>query len=139
MVTTYSLLKYVHVTCVVLSGTGFVLRGVWMMQGSPMLAHRWVRALPHVVDTVLLASAIALALMIEQYPLAHAWLTAKVFGLIAYIVLGTIALKRGRTPGIRITAFCGALLVFAYIVAVATTKSALPYLSCSVLRPSRGA
>jgi len=128
LVTTYSFLKYMHVTCVVLSGTGFVLRGVWMMQGSPMLARRWVRVLPHVVDTVLLASAIALAVTIEQYPLAHGWLTAKVFGLIAYIVLGTIALKRGRTRGICVTAFCGALLAFAYIVAVAMTKSALPYL-----------
>ena len=58
--------------------------------------------------------------------LVHGWLTAKVFGLIAYIVLGTIALKRGRTPGIRTAAFCGALLVFAYIVAVAMSKSPVP-------------
>ena len=92
-----------------------------------MLARRWVRVLPHVVDTVLLASAIALAVMIRQYPLAHDWLTAKVFGLIAYIVLGTIALKRGRTRAVRITAFWSALLVFAYIVAVAITKSVVPY------------
>jgi len=123
---TYTLLKYLHVSCVVLSGAGFVLRGVWMLQGSPMLAHPWVRVAPHVLDTVLLISAIALAVMIDQYPLAHAWLTAKVFGLIAYIVLGTIALKRGRTPGIRFAAFCGALIVFFYIVAVAMTKSVVP-------------
>ncbi len=127
MVTTYAFLKYLHVSSVLLSGTGFVLRGAWMMRGSPMLARRWVRVAPHVLDTVLLASAIALALMLGQYPLVHGWLTAKVLGLIAYIVLGTIALKRGRTRGIRIAAFCGALLVFAYIVAVAITKSALPY------------
>ena len=127
MVTTYAYLKYLQVSSVVLSGTGFVLRGAWMMRGSPMLARRWVRVAPHVLDTVLLASAIALALMLGQYPLVHGWLTAKVLGLIAYIVLGTIALKRGRTRGIRIAAFCGALLVFAYIVAVAITKSALPY------------
>ena len=94
-----------------------------------MLARRWVGVAPHVVDTVLLASAIALAMMIGQYPLVHAWLTAKVVGLIAYIVLGTIALKRGRTREIRIAAFCAALLALTYIVAVALTKSALPYLS----------
>ncbi len=128
MVTTYAFLKYLHVSSVLLSGTGFVLRGVWMMRGSPMLARRWVRVAPHVLDTVLLASAIALAVMIGQYPLAHGWLTAKVLGLVAYIVLGTIALKRGRTRAVRVAAFCGALLVFAYIVAVAITKSALPYL-----------
>jgi uncharacterized membrane protein SirB2 len=110
----------------VLSGTGFVLRGAWMMQNSPMLARRWVHVMPHVVDTVLLASAIALAVMSEQYPLVHGWLTAKVIGLIAYIVLGAIALKHGHTPGIRIKACCGALLVYIYIVAVAMTKSVLP-------------
>ena len=127
MVTTYVFLKYVHVSSVMLSGTGFVLRGVWMMRGSPMLARRWVRVAPHVVDTVLLASAIALAVTIGQYPLANGWLTAKVLGLIAYIVLGTIALKRGRTLEYRIMAFCGALLVYAYVIAVAISKSALAY------------
>lgn len=127
MAATYTLLKYLHVSCVVLSGTGFVLRGVWMLQASPVLAHRWVRVAPHVVDTVLLASAIALAVMVGQYPLTHGWLTAKVVGLIAYIVLGTIALKRGRTLGIRLVAFCGAMVVLAYIVAVAMTKSVVPF------------
>lgn len=92
-----------------------------------MLARRWVRVVPHLVDTMLLVSAIALAVTIEQYPLAHGWLTAKVLGLMLYIVLGTIALKRGRTLRIRIAAFCGALLAFAYIVAAALTKSVVPY------------
>lgn len=128
MDTSYTLLKHLHVACVVLSGAGFVLRGVWMLRDSPVLARRWVRVSPHVLDTVLLASAIAVALTIEQYPLTHGWLTAKVLGLLAYIALGTIALKRGRTRRARMTAFCGALLAFAYIVAVAMTKSALPYL-----------
>lgn len=129
MPATYTLLHYLHVGSVALSGAGFLVRGIWVLQDSPVLARRWVRIAPHVVDTVLLASAIALALMLGQYPLVHGWLTAKVLGLIAYIVLGTIALRRGRTRAIRITAFCGALLVFAYIVAVATTKSVLPFFS----------
>jgi uncharacterized membrane protein SirB2 len=123
----YTVLKYLHVSCVVLSGAGFVLRGVWMLQRSPMLSRRWVGVAPHVVDTVLLASAITLAVASGQYPLVHGWLTAKVIGLIAYIVLGTIALKRGRTPGIRLVAFWSALVILAYIVAVALTKSAIPY------------
>lgn len=127
MASTYIALKYLHLSCVVLSGAGFVLRGLWMMRNSPMLARRWVRVLPHVVDTALLASAIALAVALGQYPLVDGWLTAKLAGLIAYIVLGSIALKRGRTPKTRIWAFCGALLVLAYIVAVALTKSVLPF------------
>lgn len=127
MPTTYILLKYLHVSCVALSGGGFVLRGAWMMRASPLLARRWVRITPHVLDTVLLASAIALSLLIGQYPLVDSWLTAKVLGLLAYMALGTIALRRGRTRAVRIAAFWGALLVFAYIVAVAMTKSVLPY------------
>ena len=127
MVASYPLLKYLHIACVVLSGAGFVLRGLWMMRSSPILGRRWVRVVPHVVDTVLLASAIALAATSGQYPFAQGWLTAKIIGLIAYIVLGTLALNRGRTRGIRLRAFCGALAVLAYIVAVALTKSVVPF------------
>ncbi len=127
MAASYILLKYLHIACVVLSGTGFVMRGAWMMRGSPTLARRWVRVLRHGVGTVLRASGVALAVMIGQHPVAQGWLAAKVLGLITYIVLGTIALKRGRTRGIRITAFCGALLVFGYVVAVAITKSVVPF------------
>jgi len=124
---TYPLLKSLHLAFVALSGTGFVLRGLCMLQGSAMPAHRWVRVLPHAVDTALLASAIALAVTTGQYPLTQGWLTAKVLGLVVYIILGTLALRRGRTPGIRITAFCGALAAFAYIVAVAITKQVVPH------------
>jgi uncharacterized membrane protein SirB2 len=124
---TYTLLKYLHISCVSLSGGGFMLRGIWMLQRSPLLARRWVRIAPHVVDTALLASAIALSVLIGQYPLQQSWLTAKVLGLVVYIVLGTVALRRGRTRGIRTAAFGGALLVFAYIVAAAVTRSAAPY------------
>jgi uncharacterized membrane protein SirB2 len=125
--TTYAFLKFLHVSCVALTGTGFALRGIWMLRNSPMLARRWVRVLPHVVDTALLASAIALAVATGQYPLAQSWLTAKVLGLLAYVILGAIALRRGRTLGIRITAFSGALAAFAYIVAVALTKLVVPF------------
>jgi uncharacterized membrane protein SirB2 len=114
-------LKYIHVACVVLSIAGFVVRGVWMMQRSARLDARWVRIAPHVVDTVLLVSALLLAFAIHQYPFVHGWLTAKVLGLVAYIVLGVIAL-RGR----RVGAFVAALAVYAYIVAVALTHSASP-------------
>jgi uncharacterized membrane protein SirB2 len=74
---------------------------------------------PHVVDTVLLASAIGLTIVVHQYPLVNSWLTAKVVGLIIYIGLGTVALKRGSTPAIRTGAFIAALIIFAGIVATA--------------------
>ena len=124
----YFALKHFHMTCAALSGALFLLRGVWMLRASPLLARRWVRIVPHVVDTLLLASAVALAVWSHQYPGAQPWLTAKVVALAGYIVLGTVALKRGRTKEVRLAAFLGALALFAYIVAVAVTKRPLPFI-----------
>ena len=122
----YVLARDLHLACVVLSLGGFAARGVLMLAGSPLLQARFVRIAPHVVDTLLLASAAWLAWALQQYPFVHGWLTAKLVGLIAYILLGTIALRRGRTRAVRATAFAGALLAAAYIVAVALTRQPLP-------------
>lgn len=119
----YWTLRHIHITAVTLSLSLFVLRGLWMLADSPRLRQRWVRVVPHVIDTVLLASAIALTLIIHQYPFVDAWLTAKVLGLLAYIGLGTVAIKRGRGKPVRVAAFVGALLVFGYIVGAALRHS----------------
>lgn len=120
----YLALKHLHVTCVVLSGMGFFLRGCWMLLESPRLQHHLTRRLPHLVDTLLLTSAIIMAILSQQYPFAQGWLTAKFLGLLAYILLGTYALKRGKTRTVRATCFFLALLSFAYIVSVALTRQA---------------
>ena len=73
--------------------------------------------------------ALALAFIIQQYPLVDAWLTAKFFGLLLFITLGSVALKHGRTKAIRIAAWLGAQVVFAYIVLVATNHNPLPFIS----------
>ena len=122
-------LKYLHVTCVVLSISGYLLRGVWMMRASPWLQKKWVRIAPHVIDTLLLGSAILLAIEIQQYPFVQGWLTAKVLALAAYIVVGAIGLKYGRTKKIRIAAWLGAVAIFAYIVLVALTRQVLPFVA----------
>lgn len=124
----YILIKHLHMTCAALSGGFFVVRGSWMLAGSAMLQRRWVKTVPHVVDSLLLISAIALAVISHQYPGPMPWLTAKVVALVAYILLGTVALKRGRTKGIRTAAFLAALATFGYIVAVAVTKNPLFFL-----------
>ena len=124
----FGLLKQLHLTTLAITLSLFVLRGIWMMRGSPMLQARWVRIVPHVNDSLLLASGISLAVLIQQYPLLHGWLTAKFFALIAYIVLGTLALKRGKTRRQRIAAWFAALLVFGYMVAVAMTHDPLPFM-----------
>ena len=115
----YYLIKFAHQLFAFASVTLFAVRGVWMLRDSPQLSRRWVRILPHVVDTLLLASAIALTLILHQYPLTHGWLSAKVLALLLYIGLGLIALRYGRSKRVRATAWIGALLVFVYIVSVA--------------------
>jgi len=141
----YSLLKQLHLTTIAVTLALFVLRGIWMMTAPARLQTRWGRILPHVNDTLLLASGISLAVLLQQYPFVHGWLTAKFFALVLYIVLGTCALKdadplraqarveshalkRGKTQGQRIAAWIAALLVFAYMVAVALTHNPLPFL-----------
>jgi uncharacterized membrane protein SirB2 len=122
----YLAVKQLHVACVLLSIAGFAARGLLMLAGSPLLQAKFVRIAPHVVDTLLLASAAWLAWMLHQYPFVHGWLTAKVLGLAAYIVLGVVALRRGRTKAVRAWAFAGALLAVAYVVAVALNKDPIP-------------
>jgi uncharacterized membrane protein SirB2 len=124
----YLAIKHLHLSCVILSGLGFLVRGRWMLQQSPVLQGRWVRILPHIVDSTLLGSAITLAYLSGQYPLANGWLTAKLLGLLAYIVLGAVALKRGKSVFVRRNCFVLAIVCYAYIVSVALTRQVLPFL-----------
>ena len=91
--TAYLLLKHLHVTCVVISITGFFLRGIWMLRDSPLLDRLWVRVVPHVNDTLLLVAAVGLSIVQQQYPFVHGWVTAKVLGLLGYIGFGLFALR----------------------------------------------
>jgi uncharacterized membrane protein SirB2 len=124
----YLIAKNLHVGSVILSLGGFAARGALMLIGSRLLDARFVRVAPHVVDTILLASALWLAWIIRQYPFVDGWLTAKVIGLVAYIVLGAIALRRGKTKGVRIAAFVAAAATAFYIVSVALTHDARGFL-----------
>ena len=123
--TTLWLLK-LHYLTVTLSLVGFIIRGVWMMRESPLLQARLVKILPHVNDALLIFSAMGVAYLAGLYPWGQPWMAAKLVALIAYILIGTVALKRGSTKVIRVTAWVLALAVFAYIVMVAMTHSPLP-------------
>ena len=98
---TYLILKAIHVIAAMTTISGFLLRGYWMLTGSEKLKFRATRIVPHVVDTVFLLSGIAMVWMQHLDPFTQPWLIAKFTGLIAYIVLGTIAIKRGRTLQVR--------------------------------------
>jgi uncharacterized membrane protein SirB2 len=124
----YLLLKHFHMGCAAFSGSLFLIRGQWMLAGSPLLQRRWVKTVQHTVDSLLLASALWLAAWSHQYPGPMPWLTAKLVALFAYILLGAVALTYGRTRAIRATAYVAALATFSYIVAVAVTKNPLLFL-----------
>jgi uncharacterized membrane protein SirB2 len=125
----YYTIKHIHVIAVIVSALGFVLRGWWMIATDPLLGHRLTRVVPHVVDTVLLLSAVALAIMIAQYPFVAGWVTAKVLGLLVYIGLGMLALRRGPTLPVRVSAWVAALVVYGWIVSVATSKQPWGFLA----------
>ncbi len=128
MTISYVAIRQVHVGAAAISLALFLLRAGWMLASPGRLQARWVRIVPHCVDTILLGTALWLAwqLGIEG---TRGWLAAKVVGVLVYIVAGTVALKRGRTLRVRIVALVAALATFGYIVSVALTKSALGFLS----------
>lgn len=116
-------LKLIHVSCAFASISGFGLRGYWMVSDNPLLQHRLSKVLPHVIDTLLLGSAISLLMVLHLSPLVHLWLGAKIIALLLYIGLGMAALRFGRTKKIKISAWLLALLMAGYIVSVAYSKS----------------
>jgi len=122
------MIKSLHVITGVATLSGFILRGYWMMVQSDKLQLKIIRIAPHIVDTVFLASGITLVLMLHLNAFSEPWLLAKFAGLLAYIVLGTFAIKRGSTQQIRVISFVAALAVFAYIVGVALAKSPASWL-----------
>jgi uncharacterized membrane protein SirB2 len=131
MIEYYVAIKNVHVSSVLTSFVLFAFRGGLMLADASLLRTTFLRYAPHVVDTVLLTSALMLTTIIHQYPFANAWLTVKVVALVVYVVLGSIAIKRGRTKRIRVVALVAALLVFGFIYTVARTHDPLGLLAGS--------
>lgn len=93
------------------------------MRQSVLLNQKWVKVIPHIVDSVLLITAILLAMRISQYPLVHGWLTVKIIALLIYIGLGMVALRYGKTMRQKKIAYGLAVVVFGYILAVAATRT----------------
>jgi uncharacterized membrane protein SirB2 len=123
----YTALRTIHECAVALSVSGFFARGVGALRGAAWVRGRAARSMPHLVDTVLLASAVALAWTLRLNPLEVSWLLAKILALLVYIALGMLALKPGRPRPQRAAAFVAALATFAYIVSVAISKDPSGY------------
>ncbi len=126
---TYLVAYYTHIFAVCLSGSFFLLRGLWMLQESGLLEKKLVRIAPHVIDTVLLLAAVVLSVLAEQYPITHPWLTVKLLALVAYVVLGVFALRRGKTKTVRVIYLIAAIATFGFMVSVALTQNTLGFLS----------
>lgn len=122
-------LYVIHVGCALLSISGFALRWYWALTNNPRLANSVAKRLPHVVDTVLLGSAVGMLVIWRVWPWEMGWLLAKLLALVVYIALGMVALRYGRNRTQRAIAGALALATAAYIVAAAFTKNPLGPLS----------
>lgn len=118
-------LYVIHVGCALLSVSGFALRWYWRLTDDPRLASTVAKRLPHIIDTVLLGSAVGMLVIWRVWPWQADWLLAKIIALLVYIGLGMVALRFGRTRSQRAVAGVMALFAAAYIVTVAFTKSPL--------------
>jgi uncharacterized membrane protein SirB2 len=119
------IIKTIHVTCALISFAGFFMRGIWMLRDSTLLQQRWVKITPHIVDTLLLVSAIILAVQFRFSPLEQPWLMVKIIALLVYIGAGMVALRFGRSKTVRLYAWLFGLATILYIMSVATSKSVL--------------
>ncbi|VAW95748.1 hypothetical protein MNBD_GAMMA21-1537 [hydrothermal vent metagenome] len=116
------IIKYIHVICAFLSISGFIYRGILKLTTPEKLSKKWLKITPHIIDTILLASAIYLVFITQQYPTLFNWVSMKIVALIIYIVLGLFALRFCKTRMSIIVSFLLAITVFTYIIFVARTK-----------------
>jgi uncharacterized membrane protein SirB2 len=117
----------IHMSCAVTSLLLFIWRGVSMWREKPVQQHLWRRTVPDAVDTLLLITGITMAALLEVAPWENGWLAAKLIALLTYIGLGTVAFRFGRTLLIKRSCFITALIVFAYIISVARSMDAWPW------------
>ncbi|HEX5651066.1 MAG TPA: SirB2 family protein [Steroidobacteraceae bacterium] len=115
----YLQLRHAHIAFAILSVSIFTVRGLLMLANSSQVNSPWLKYPSYAVDTLLLTAALMLTTVIHQYPFQTGWLTMKVALLVVYVVLGSLALKRGRTRGVRIAALVGALLTVGFLYTVA--------------------
>lgn len=118
----WTIVKQLHVALAVLTAASFSLRGCWMLARSPRLEASVTRWLPHVIDSLLLLTGLAMAVALSISPFTHSWFAAKLIAIVVYILLGHIALKRARTYRQRAIAFAVSLAVLGYVFAVALSR-----------------
>ncbi len=121
----YTLLKTLHVTTVVISLILFLWRWIYVLQHDPASRPRWMRWVPHVNDSLLFFLGLGLAWQIQQYPFVAGWLTAKLTALLVYIFLGLYVMRFASGRQARFYGGISALTVFGYMAGVAMTKNSV--------------
>jgi uncharacterized membrane protein SirB2 len=111
--------RMLHVSFAIASGVLFLVRGLPVLVGQPPFDRRRLRRLSYGIDTVLLGAAILLMVLLRAWPGTQPWVAVKLTLVLVYIVLGSLALKRGRTRAIRRAAFIAAVAIYLAIIAVA--------------------
>lgn len=124
MIEFYPEIRLVHIWAVIASGSLFALRGAGLLLGAAWPKAVAVRRLSYIIDTILLAAALVLMILVQQYPFVDAWLTVKVVLLVVYIALGIYAF-RAASQRVRLAAWLAALAVFGFIVSVARAHDPL--------------
>lgn len=122
----YEILKHTHLTAIVISFILFFVRGNLMMRNSNKAKHKVFLIAPHIVNLILIASGISLAVVMHFNPATQPWLTVKLVALVIYIALGILTFKH---PSLRVrkVLWVVSLLVFAFIVSVAESKNPLGF------------
>jgi len=119
----FSLLKIIHISTVVFTGSYFFIRGLALINHQQWYKEIRARKVSRYNDTTLLLSGMGMAALMEQYPFIDAWLTAKILLIVIYIILGMLALYWLQSWKQKILAGLAALLVYGYIVGIALSKN----------------
>lgn len=122
------LLKIIHISTVIITISLFSIRGLGLFMNAGFMRQKWVKIVPHINDTVLLVTGIWMAVLIQQYPLVHHWLTAKLVALLVYIGFGLMVFRFATTRRERMAYWLAAILVFVYMVSVALYHHPLGWL-----------
>lgn len=129
MIEFYAQIKWVHIVAVLCSGSLFLMRGLLVQVDRPAIAMAApVRYLSYGIDTVLLTAALMLLTILPGAVFANGWLTVKLVLLVAYVGLGTFALKRGRTRRTRTLCYMAALATFVVMLGIARMHAPLGWL-----------
>lgn len=116
-------MKHLHMTLALISLIGFAIRGPLAINKHTIMQQKWIRIVPHINDTLLLLAAIYLVWALQLNPLTQSWLAAKIIALVIYIILGARVIKTRGSKTLQWSTYVAGLAVFAYIGAVAVTKS----------------